>query len=226
MQIKTYKYYSEVYDLFSNEVIFPQNIDFIREVWGYISPGDRITDVGGGTGYFTGKILGVFPTVQLTFIEPSPEMMSIARERLPGSTVFLQKKFAEALPALERQNLFIFQRCLYCFHDNLKDYQELARKIYEKTEPGGHIAIFEIEGKYDIDQMKEYLEGAREHLRLDQKEFMEKWEVFERVLREFNDLVDRQVFTVFTPDEMTSIFGRAGFTPLPGERQNIYFFRK
>jgi len=129
LRIKTYKYYSEVYDLFSNEVLFPQNVDFIKELWGYISPHDRITDVGGGTGYFTRKIIGVFPKARLTFIEPSPEMMSIARERLPADTVFLQKMFIEALPDLEKQNLFIFQRCLYCFYDNLDDYQKLAMRI-------------------------------------------------------------------------------------------------
>jgi len=99
-------------------------------------------------------------------------------------------------------------------------------RIYEKTEIGGHVAVYEIEGKYDIAKMKEYLQNAREKLNLTEDGFTEKWAVFEQVLQEFNDLVDRQEFTIFTPEQMVSIFSGVGFTPLASQGKNVYFFRK
>jgi trans-aconitate methyltransferase len=226
LKIETYKYYSRVYDLF--DVIFPQNTQFVLQILGLISENDLIGEMGGGTGSSTRKLLGLFPKVRMTFIEPSPEMMAIAKKRLselPTRIDFLEKTVDQALPMLEPHDLFIFQRSLYSFYSDINQYEHLARRLYDKTAPGGHIAIYELAEKYDIGQMRDYIPAARAQSELSEAEFEKAVELFLSVLQEFNEAVDRKIYTLFKPEQLVSIFTAAGFT-LVNQAGTSYFFNK
>lgn len=62
-----------------------------------IKPGYKIIDVGCGTGVLLETLAEKYPTVELAGIDPTPEMLSIARGRLQQS-VQLKQAWAEELP--------------------------------------------------------------------------------------------------------------------------------
>ena len=152
MKPTCYDDYAKVFDLYSNVHLFPQNLDFIEIAAGLLAPGDRVTDVGGGTGMFTAELLERVPWVELTFVEPSPPMMEIAAARLPlGANLVHEPLDGALLAGLPAQKLFLFQRSLYSLHGELEPYRELARQIAERTLAGGHVAIYEMPGPYDME---------------------------------------------------------------------------
>ncbi len=225
MKQETYRYYAGIFDRFSDERLFPQNLEFILKVVGRLERGDKVADVGGGTGYFTSKLLTLFPFVELTFIEPSPEMMALAKGRLPEATRFLERKLDDVLEELEPMDVFIFQRSLYCFYSRLDDYRALAARLFEKTAPGGRVAIYEFDSKYDLEGVRVYLMAKRSSFDLNEREFEESLRLFLEVLGEFNRSVDDGSFTLFRPGEIESVFNGAGFATL-SQGDSSYFFKK
>lgn len=212
MKPTCYDDYAKVFDLYSNVHLFPQNLDFIEVAAGLLAPGDRVTDVGGGTGMFTAELLKRVPWVELTFVEPSPPMMEIAAARLPlGANLVHEPLDGELLGGLAEQKLFLFQRSLYSLHGELAPYRELARQIAERTTPGGHVAIYEMPGPYDMELAWEYYSVNREVLGVTEEVLLGTWPVMEAVFREFNSGIREGRYTLFDRASLDDVFGGAGF---------------
>ena len=62
-----------------------------------IRPKDRVLDVGCGTGALLHQLRIAYPAVQLAGVDPVPEMLQVARRRLPAS-VELHGGWADRLP--------------------------------------------------------------------------------------------------------------------------------
>lgn len=62
-----------------------------------VGPTDRVLDVGCGTGALLHQLARIYPQAQLAGVDPVPEMLAVARRRLPPS-VDLRKGWAERLP--------------------------------------------------------------------------------------------------------------------------------
>jgi len=62
-----------------------------------IRPRDRILDVGCGTGALLQQLCIAYPAAQLAGVDPVPEMLELARQRLPP-TVELREGWADRLP--------------------------------------------------------------------------------------------------------------------------------
>lgn len=60
--------------------------------------GERILDVGCGTGLLLERLRRVAPDVRLAGVDPVPEMLALARRRLPAPAVDLREAAAERLP--------------------------------------------------------------------------------------------------------------------------------
>jgi ubiquinone/menaquinone biosynthesis C-methylase UbiE len=61
------------------------------------SPTDSVLDVGCGTGALLYQLSGSYPRAHLAGIDPSPEMLAIARHRLPPG-IELKEGWAESIP--------------------------------------------------------------------------------------------------------------------------------
>jgi ubiquinone/menaquinone biosynthesis C-methylase UbiE len=71
----------------------------IRETLGRIDlqPDDRVLDVGCGTGVLLEALSSTTPGTKLAGVDPSEDMLALARERVDG-TVVLKQSYAEELP--------------------------------------------------------------------------------------------------------------------------------
>ena len=71
----------------------------IRETLGRIElqPDDRVLDVGCGTGVLLEALSNTTPGAKLAGIDPSEDMLALARERVDG-TVVLKQSHAESAP--------------------------------------------------------------------------------------------------------------------------------
>jgi len=212
MNPNCYNDYAKVFDLYSNVRLFPQNLRFIDVAAALLGPGDRVTDVGGGTGMFTAELLVRVPWVDLTFVEPSPPMMEIAATRLPLSANLVHAPLDGALLAeLPEQKMFLFQRSLYSLFGEMDRYRELARELAARTSTGGHVAIYEMPGPYDMELAWGYYSENREVLGISEEVLLETWPVMQAVFREFNDGVAEGRYTLFDRSSLDEVFGGAGF---------------
>lgn len=62
-----------------------------------IDPTESVLDVGCGTGALLNQLSTCYPEAGLAGVDPSPEMLSIARDRLPA-TIELKQGWAEDIP--------------------------------------------------------------------------------------------------------------------------------
>lgn len=101
-----------------------------------LRPGERLLDVGCGTGALLHR-LSHSPGVQLTGVDPVPEMLAVARRRLLPE-VDLRAGWAEQLP-FDREQFDIAVSCnaFHYFRDPLAALREMKRVLA----PGGRLVL-------------------------------------------------------------------------------------
>ena len=102
-------------------------------------PGERILDVGCGTGFLLERLRRAAPNVVLAGVDPVPEMLAAARRRLPASeSVDLRVTSAERLPfADESRDAVIFASVLHYVREPRAALVE-ARRVLR---PGGRLVL-------------------------------------------------------------------------------------
>jgi len=102
-----------------------------------LRPSDRLLDVGCGTGALLYRLSGQHPAAQLAGVDPVPEMLAVARRRLPPD-VLLQEGWAERLPFDDDQ----FDVVLSCnvFH-YVRQPVAALREMSRILSPGGRLVI-------------------------------------------------------------------------------------
>ena len=58
----------------------------------------NVLDIGGGTGNFSKRILKEFPNAQIDFVEPSLDMLTVAKEKLRGEQVVFHQEPFQQIP--------------------------------------------------------------------------------------------------------------------------------
>jgi ubiquinone/menaquinone biosynthesis C-methylase UbiE len=100
-------------------------------------PADRLIDVGCGTGVLLDQLARSFPQAQLAGVDPVPEMLSIARRRLPPA-VDLRQNWAEELP-FESERFEVVTCCsvFHCIPEPMATLREIGRVL----RPGGKLVL-------------------------------------------------------------------------------------
>jgi ubiquinone/menaquinone biosynthesis C-methylase UbiE len=99
-------------------------------------PGERVLDVGCGTGTLLQELAAV-PDVRLVGIDPSAEMLAIARGKLPP-TVSLVRGVAERLPLPDRAfDAVVSTNSFHYFRRPVEALREMRRVLV----PGGRLVI-------------------------------------------------------------------------------------
>lgn len=130
-----------VYDKVNSIVTLGQDKKWRRNVASFIEPGMKVLEIGCGPGSFAEDLQGV----DLTCLDPSEEMLAVARQRVgkkrsergEGEAEFV-RGVAEELPL--EDNTFDRVCCLFSFrdfHDKRKGLSEILRVL----KPGGMLVI-------------------------------------------------------------------------------------
>ena len=130
-----------VYDKVNSIVTLGQDKKWRRNVASFIEPGMKVLEIGCGPGSFAEDLQGV----DLTCLDPSEEMLAVARQRVgqkrsergEGEAEFV-RGVAEELPLDD--NTYDRVCCLFSFrdfHDKRKGLSEILRVL----KPGGMLVI-------------------------------------------------------------------------------------
>ncbi len=102
-----------------------------------VRAGDRILDVACGTGFLLSTLAERGPDLELTGVDPTPEMVEVASRRLgPAARLVLGR--AEALPfAADRFDVVVTTNSFHYFRQPAAALAEMRRVL----EPGGRLVI-------------------------------------------------------------------------------------
>ncbi len=176
---------------------FDSMYDFMDIVKTYLRDGNRVAEIGGGTGIFT-EYLQKSRDIELSFVEPSKDMLDIARGRVKGK--LYNMPFNDAVGQLDTQDMFIFMRCFYCLYDNIKDYVKIPSLLYNKLSKNGIVAIYWIgtKQKFDIYHNIDFLTDSENS-------------IYNAIKMEYNRLVSIGEFNVFGDEDLDKLFVGNGF---------------
>jgi ubiquinone/menaquinone biosynthesis C-methylase UbiE len=195
-----------VFDYFSR--FFPLHKKFIVELVAPRLPlNASVTDVGAGTGLFDLELLEHAPSIHLSLIDPSPDMMPIAQQRLRNRVQYYPCTIEQTLPILPQQDAFIFQRSLYAIYKNETHCKKLFAALNKKTNIYGHIFILDFPRKVNLQEIWDYLTSLH-------ADFLPQWRAFELACEQFNQGVDSGIFHLFTSKELDNLLKSAGFIKL------------
>lgn len=102
-----------------------------------LRPGERLLDVGCGTGALLKPLSERYPAALLVGVDPVPEMLTVARRRLPAE-IDLRAGWAERLP-FERERFDVVVSCnaFHYFQEPVAALREMRRVLA----PGGRLLI-------------------------------------------------------------------------------------
>lgn len=102
-----------------------------------IQPQDRVLDLGCGTGSLLGRLYDRFPETSLVGLDPSAEMLSVARQKLPASVDFRLGN-ADGIPfEHESFDVLISTNAFHYFRHPSQAIQEMIRVL----KPQGSLII-------------------------------------------------------------------------------------
>lgn len=102
-----------------------------------LKPGDKVLDVGCGTGALLCQLSGDCPRMSFAGVDPSPEMLAVARQRLP-ETVELKEGWAERIPFGD--SVFDVVVCCNVFHYIRQPLAAIADML-RVLKPAGRLVI-------------------------------------------------------------------------------------
>lgn len=102
-----------------------------------LRPADRLLDVGCGTGVLLGRLSDTHAGAHLFGVDPVPEMLAVARRRLPPS-IDVRQGWAEALPfGAEQFDVVVSSNMFHYLPDPAAALGDMRRVL----RPGGRLVV-------------------------------------------------------------------------------------
>lgn len=159
-----------------------------------IRPGDRVADLGAGSGYFTVRLArAVGAEGRVYAVDVDAEMNAYLRERLASEgidnvEVVLGEYSDPKLPDGRIDLLFTSNT-----YHHLRDRAEYFRGVRADLAPGGRVAVIEYDGREGL-----FVKWMGHHT--DKQEILSEMQAAGYRLVEDVDILDRQSFLIFAPE--------------------------
>jgi ubiquinone/menaquinone biosynthesis C-methylase UbiE len=159
-----------------------------------IRPGDRVADLGSGSGYFTLRLArAVGPEGRVYAVDVDPEMneylkQRVAQEGLANVEVILGRFEDPLLPDGGVDLVLVVDT-----YHHLEDRPAYFRNLQRDLAPGGRVAVIDFDGR------KGWLVRLIGHITAREDLVREMGEAGYQVAEEF-DFIDRQSFLIFRPE--------------------------
>tara|TARA_B110000444_G_scaffold203793_1_gene196382 strand:- start:766 stop:1557 length:792 start_codon:yes stop_codon:yes gene_type:complete len=129
------------YDRVNKLMTFGQDKRWRRNVRNHAEAGMKVLEVGCGPGSFAEDLVGL----DVTCLDPSPEMLKVAKKRVDAARLArgeapadYVEAIAEAIPLPDDTYDVVF--CLFSFRD-FQDKRKGLEEIYRVLKPGGQLVI-------------------------------------------------------------------------------------
>jgi ubiquinone/menaquinone biosynthesis C-methylase UbiE len=115
-----------------------------------LRPGDRVLDIGCGTGTLALQIKHLYPRVEIVGIDPDPKALARARHKAASSSVSVQfdQGFADELPYPERSFDHVFSSFMF-HHLPAEERETTLREVRRVVKAGGEFHMLDFEGPED-----------------------------------------------------------------------------
>lgn len=226
--ISPYIHAARVFDFFSQKIFQPELHEFKEQLSALLKDQIHIADIGAGTGLLSQQLLELQPSAKITVIEPSPDMNFEIEHKLTEQAEHYECTLQDCWDTFPTQDLLIFQRSLFHFPNYEEPLQGLANILYQLTNEGGTVAIYDDFQVYSIGKIKKiYGQQATSNDCL--TKFDEYWPYYETSLNQYNKLIIKKELNPIDSKLLKQCFLSAGFKLGLWEKEGhriIAFFHK
>ena len=132
------RFYDPVIALVTREKVFRANLLEQAE----IRSGDRILDLGCGTGTFTVMIKSRYPAARVTGLDGDPDILVLARRKTKAAAVdvVLDEGMSNSMPYSTDEFDTVFSS-LFFHHLNSEEKLRTMKEVYRVLKPGGKFHV-------------------------------------------------------------------------------------
>lgn len=179
-----------------------------------LPPGGRLLVAGAGTGIELATFRRARPDLHLTGVDPSSQMLELARRRLAGEeaaagarpgtgSVQLRLGFVSDLPARPRFHAATVINVLHFLPDD-GEKASLLKDVADRLRPGGLLALFDLHGEPGLPRHERLMEAWRRY-----------WRIMEFAEDEIPGFEERIATGIHfaSAERIAELAGEAGFGP-------------
>jgi SAM-dependent methyltransferase len=146
---------ADAYEAFMGRYSTPLASEFSRAAG--VRPGDRVIDVGCGTGALTTVLAGIVGPELVAAVDPSEPFVEQCRTRVPGADVRVAP--AEALPFADEEFDHALSQLVFHF---VRDPKASVAEMARVTRPGGMVAACVWDMSGGMTMLRSYWDAVRE----------------------------------------------------------------